>query len=88
MDLKGFEPLTSSMPWKRAPNCATGPSFYILRHENTTPLVPGRKTMDSEKRCGNLAFSLLTPSQIKGTIKRSETLLTVLRLCSMEKLLA
>ena len=25
MDLKGFEPLTSSMPWKRAPNCATGP---------------------------------------------------------------
>ncbi len=26
VDLKGFEPLTSSMPWKRAPNCATGPS--------------------------------------------------------------
>jgi hypothetical protein len=25
VDLKGFEPLTSSMPWKRAPNCATGP---------------------------------------------------------------
>ena len=25
MDLNGFEPLTSSMPWKRAPNCATGP---------------------------------------------------------------
>jgi hypothetical protein len=22
-DLKGFEPLTSSMPWTRAPNCAT-----------------------------------------------------------------
>src|SRR3954454_3844619 len=25
VDLNGFEPLTSSMPWKRAPNCATGP---------------------------------------------------------------
>ena len=25
MDLVGFEPTTSSMPWKRAPNCATGP---------------------------------------------------------------
>jgi hypothetical protein len=35
-----------------------------------------------------LAFFLLTPPQIKGTIKRSETLFTVLRLCSMKKLLA
>ncbi len=25
VDLGGFEPPTSSMPWKRAPNCATGP---------------------------------------------------------------
>ena len=25
VDLVGFEPTTSSMPWKRAPNCATGP---------------------------------------------------------------
>jgi hypothetical protein len=25
VDLDGFEPSTSSMPWKRAPNCATGP---------------------------------------------------------------
>ncbi len=25
VDLIGFEPMTSSMPWKRAPNCATGP---------------------------------------------------------------
>ena len=37
VDLKGFEPLTSSMPWKRAPNCATGPllgnSFRIPSEE-------------------------------------------------------
>jgi hypothetical protein len=25
VDLVGIEPTTSSMPWKRAPNCATGP---------------------------------------------------------------
>ena len=27
MDLTGIEPVTSSMPWKRAPSCATGPLF-------------------------------------------------------------
>jgi hypothetical protein len=26
VDLVRFELTTSSMPWKRAPNCATGPS--------------------------------------------------------------
>src|SRR5215471_4145481 len=28
VDLRGFEPLTSSMPWRRAPSYATGP--YML----------------------------------------------------------
>jgi hypothetical protein len=27
VDLIGIEPMTSSMPWKRAPSCATGPLF-------------------------------------------------------------
>jgi hypothetical protein len=36
VDLIGIEPMTSSMPWKRAPSCATGPLwgmqlFYCLR---------------------------------------------------------
>ncbi len=26
VDLVGIEPTTSSMPWKRAPSCATGPT--------------------------------------------------------------
>ena len=34
VDLAGIEPATSSMPWKRAPSCATGP---LLR--DTTPWV-------------------------------------------------
>ena len=29
VDLDGFEPSTSSMPWKRAPNCATGPQTKL-----------------------------------------------------------
>src|SRR6185369_13636920 len=28
VDLVGIEPTTSSMPWKRAPSCATGPLVY------------------------------------------------------------
>ena len=28
MDLVGIEPTTSSMPWKRAPSCATGPLTF------------------------------------------------------------
>jgi hypothetical protein len=31
VDLIGIEPMTSSMPWKRAPSCATGPQ---LRWDN------------------------------------------------------
>ena|GEM_PF-3553541 len=30
VDLIGIEPMTSSMPWKRAPSCATGPLHTIL----------------------------------------------------------
>ena len=29
MELRGFEPLTSSMPWKRATNCAIAPSGLL-----------------------------------------------------------
>ncbi len=32
VDLRGFEPLTSSMPWRRSPSCATGPD--VVRNEN------------------------------------------------------
>ena len=31
VDLRGFEPLTSSVRLRRAPNCATGPSFKRRR---------------------------------------------------------
>ena len=31
VDLVGIEPTTSSMPWKRAPSCATGPRLETAR---------------------------------------------------------
>ena len=34
VDLEGFEPSTSSMPLRRAPNCATGP-----RRQGTPPMI-------------------------------------------------
>ena len=43
VDLIGIEPMTSSMPWKRAPSCATGP---LLRkdffHFDGVPLISQR----------------------------------------------
>ena len=45
VDLERFELSTSSMPWKRAPNCATGPRARSLRPENITAEVPGRRDL-------------------------------------------
>ena len=46
VDLVGIEPTTSSMPWKRAPSCATGPqsrsSILADRDEIVKPKVLGR----------------------------------------------
>ncbi len=35
VDLVGIEPTTSSMPWKRAPNCATGPLLFSTTYEGS-----------------------------------------------------
>ena len=39
VELRGFEPLTSSMPWKRATNCAKAPGgpFRTLAARIRTP---------------------------------------------------
>jgi hypothetical protein len=45
VDLIGIEPMTSSMPWKRAPSCATGPlsgrTLSILADHSASVNVPG-----------------------------------------------
>jgi hypothetical protein len=35
VELRGFEPLTSSMPWKRATNCAIAPCVGVARRPET-----------------------------------------------------
>ena len=30
VELRGFEPLTPSMPWRCATNCATAPSLMLM----------------------------------------------------------
>ena len=46
MDLIGIEPMTSSMPWKRAPSCATGP------HRRVFLLSLTRRDSSIEVSCG------------------------------------
>ncbi len=44
VDLVGIEPTTSSMPWKRAPSCATGPHTYSSILADLTEIVKQKVT--------------------------------------------
>jgi hypothetical protein len=58
VDLKGFEPLTSSMPWKRAPNCATGPHATALNHTiDTSARQRGTPWWRGDRRYNRIAAS-------------------------------
>ncbi len=46
VDLIGIEPMTSSMPWKRAPSCATGP----LVREDSPILADARWQVKPSRR--------------------------------------
>jgi hypothetical protein len=48
VDLVGIEPTTSSMPWKRAPSCATGP--LEIASFNSRLAWPPRQTLRNEIR--------------------------------------
>ena len=50
VDLDGFEPSTSSMPWKRAPNCATGPSLLQTGKPWTEKLAPAGTRFQKRSR--------------------------------------
>ena len=52
VDLEGFEPSTSSMPWRRAPNCATGPRSIVFLLTYHTPDEPiARSAQPVNGRC-------------------------------------
>src|SRR5450432_245541 len=44
VDLVGIEPTTSSMPWKRAPSCATGPREKTFLYDSRPPVPVSQTT--------------------------------------------
>jgi hypothetical protein len=50
VDLVGIEPTTSSMPWKRAPSCATGPREKRLYEEGVKQHNSRLLAIDSQTR--------------------------------------
>ena len=65
VDLIGIEPMTSSMPWKRAPSCATGP------HERDATVLLSPLGRDSSIGRGpfgmHVASSSLRGDEIPGS---------------------
>ena len=49
VDLVGIEPTTSSMPWKRAPSCATGPLVKTLLYGADNLIYFRRLHRDSQR---------------------------------------
>jgi hypothetical protein len=47
VDLVRFELTTSSMPWKRAPNCATGPQGVGKNARNAIRQLSRRRVVSS-----------------------------------------
>ncbi len=61
----GIEPTTSSMPWKRAPSCATGPR---LKTKKPTPAKSGSRQVPNS--FSPLAFHADAPLYILGAKTR------------------
>jgi hypothetical protein len=51
VDLVRFELTTSSMPWKRAPNCATGPLVNSFHYTTSGPIDTSRAHLPTIVRC-------------------------------------
>ena len=63
VDLRGFEPLTSSVRLRRAPNCATGPEngrrvFYLRQGWLSSKTGPARTVKSSGKKGLATAYRL------------------------------
>jgi hypothetical protein len=71
VDLVGIEPTTSSMPWKRAPSCATGPhrrrTFVILGYlDKFVKLRTNVKRCD-DGNCLKVALTFTSSNPVKYT---------------------
>ena len=73
VDLVGIEPTTSSMPWKRAPSCATGPTYELWYRisifAQSDPIV--KRLALSKKR--NSAYAVVSTHQYAAK-RHSETI--------------
>jgi hypothetical protein len=60
VDLEGFEPSTSSMHWKRAPNRATGPLLSRLKQAVCSLQIPGqpRESLHKSNINGRKSFGI------------------------------
>jgi hypothetical protein len=72
VDLIGIEPMTSSMPWKRAPSCATGPlsgrthsileqprpSVNVIGNLSHLPVSKGNRVSEHSAAGGALSSNL------------------------------
>jgi hypothetical protein len=63
VDLIGIEPMTSSMPWKRAPSCATGPRLLWEQLFYSRCCASFRQTTDvsSNRSPGRVQNAYRTP---------------------------
>jgi hypothetical protein len=78
VDLVGIEPTTSSMPWKRAPNCATGPlsgKYLSCSHINSRPRLRQSQTHARYilRNCGK--FTILNHVTHESSITAFQTLM-------------
>ena len=69
MELRGFEPLTSSMPWKRATNCAIAPSglLNITDSPDAWQITVRRRRSRTGRTCprtGNYCVGVRTSSDL------------------------
>src|SRR5215207_9191957 len=64
VELRGLEPLTSSMPWKRATNCAKAPRCLSGRVPSSYPPRRPRDTSAAARKSGNRFESLMSGQSV------------------------
>src|SRR5829696_9395443 len=66
VELRGLEPLTSSMPWKRATNCAKAPRCFSGRTPSSYPPRRPRDTSAAARKSGNCFESFMSRQGVVG----------------------
>jgi hypothetical protein len=78
VDLVGIEPTTSSMPWKRAPSCATGPHSYRRRLPSFNSRLASPLRQTRPECCTRSSSQLRTEARPKPHPKASQIYSTII----------